>query len=325
MGLEQSEGSSSDRPENPASALHAGALPPFASLRAFEAVFRTGGIRRAAAFLDLNHAVVSRHIRQLEAWLGGPLLNRSGNRLMLTEQGQRFHDRISAALLEIAFATAEFRGEAERGPVRLWCVPGLSIQWLSGQLAEFERLHPQMRVELKPSDSAPNLLTHEADADIRYVRGDALPELPRPLHAFELARPEIMPVTSPALAGTLQLTSPQSLVGAPLLHEDDQAEWRAWLTLNGASVPQNLPGPLCWHAHLAIASARLGRGIALASRFLIQKDLERGELVEVEVPGARRVALGSYVLVAREDRWSSSGLAELRRFLRERARETSGA
>jgi len=45
--------------------LHPKALPPFAALRAFEAVGREGGIRKAAASLGIDHAVISRHIRQL--------------------------------------------------------------------------------------------------------------------------------------------------------------------------------------------------------------------------------------------------------------------
>ena len=52
------------------------ALPPFATLRAFEAVGTLRGIRRAAQALKLDHAVVSRHIRSLEEWAGVRLVER---------------------------------------------------------------------------------------------------------------------------------------------------------------------------------------------------------------------------------------------------------
>lgn len=297
-----------------------GPLPPFASLRAFEAVFRLGGIRKAATHLGLNHAVVSRHVKQLEEWLGGPLISRAGNRLALTEEGQRYHARVAAAFAELQLATSEFGGRRAAGPLRLWCIPGLSIQWLSAQLAEFERAHPDFAVELKPTDNPANLSIHEADADIRYYRDDD-PEPPggRGLRCFELARPQVLAVASPAVAAELGAPERIDARHIPFLHEEDDREWRGWLRLNGVQTPERLDGQRCWHAHLALAAARQGRGVALASRFLVDADLEQGTLVRLAIPHLRPVVLGGYVLVAREDRWSIPVLSALRHFLRRRA------
>ncbi|WP_242402749.1 helix-turn-helix domain-containing protein [Komagataeibacter kakiaceti] len=51
-------------------------IPPLAALHAFMAYARTGGIRRAAVALGVDHAVVSRHLRDLEATLGTALRDR---------------------------------------------------------------------------------------------------------------------------------------------------------------------------------------------------------------------------------------------------------
>lgn len=75
------------------------ALPPMTALRAFEVVGRVGGIRRAAAVLSLDHAAVSRHVRSLEVWAGMPLIERTGGGGRLTPDGEKFHRRISAALM----------------------------------------------------------------------------------------------------------------------------------------------------------------------------------------------------------------------------------
>jgi DNA-binding transcriptional LysR family regulator len=45
-------------------------LPPFAALRAFDAIGRRGGIRRAAEELGISHAIVSRHLAALETFWG---------------------------------------------------------------------------------------------------------------------------------------------------------------------------------------------------------------------------------------------------------------
>jgi DNA-binding transcriptional LysR family regulator len=73
-----------------------------------------------------------------------------------------------------------------------------------------------------------------------------------------------------------------------------------------------------WHAHLAIAAARAGRGVALASTYLVGKDLEKGTLVELALPDSRPVVLGAYAFVTREDRWSFPVVTRLRRFLQSR-------
>lgn len=299
----------------PPNLLHPKALPPFAALRAFEALGRTGSIRKAATSLGLDHAVVSRHIRALEDWIGVPLVHRTQGRVTLTDEGASYHARVSGALVELASATSALAKSSDQKHLRLWCIPGFAAQWLSDQLAEFERLRPQYHIELRPTDNCANLLMHEADIDIRYYGDDWQPHPGgRSLRSIELARPEVIAVASPELASR-GFETVSELLDAPLLHEEHDEQWRAWLRLNGVEHAGSIPGPLLWHAHLAITAARQGRGIALANSYLVARDLEAGHLVEVRPTDARPVILGAYVFVAREDRWSIPAIAELRRFL----------
>lgn len=199
----------------------------------------------------------------------------------------------------------------------MWCVPGFAAQWVADRLAAFERARPDYPVELRPTDVRANLLTHEADVDIRFYLDDWPPDPGgRGIQYVELARPPIMIVGSPGLVEQLQGITVDELVDAPLLHEEHDQQWRAWLSLNNVSdLPEKLAGPLLWHAHLAIAAARNSRGLALASTYLVDADLRNGSLVELEVPGARPVVIGAYAFVTREDRWSADGVLQFRRFL----------
>lgn len=298
------------------------ALPPFAALRAFEVVGRVGGIRRAGQVLGIDHTVVSRHLRTLEDWLGLSLFERGGGRLVLTEAGRAYHARVSATVHDLLSATRDIMASGASEGLRVWAVPGFATQWLSDQLADFERSKPGFGVELRPTDACANLVRFEADADIRFYGDDWPPPPGGPgLQTLELARPPLMVVASPALAAKLTIGAPDELLAAPLLHEEHHEQWRAWLEANGVRTDARaLPGPLLWHAHLAIAAARQGRGLALANRYLVGRDLETGALVEVAIPGARPVTIGSYWFVARADRWSAPAMARLRNFLRQRAR-----
>lgn len=83
------------------------ALPPFETLRAFDAIARLGGVRKAAQYLCRDHAVISRHLRAIEDWTGSKLIQRSAAGSVLTEDGVRYHRDIASALDIIARATVD--------------------------------------------------------------------------------------------------------------------------------------------------------------------------------------------------------------------------
>jgi DNA-binding transcriptional LysR family regulator len=83
------------------------ALPPFETLRAFDAIARLGGVRKAAQHLCRDHAVVSRHLRAIEVWTGTKLIQRTPAGSVLTEDGVRYHRDIASALDLIARATVD--------------------------------------------------------------------------------------------------------------------------------------------------------------------------------------------------------------------------
>ena len=302
-------------------------MPPFSGLKAFDALVRFGGIRRAAQYLEVHHSVVSRHVIKLEAWLGVSLVQWSHKQFTLTTEGQEYHARISAAISQIEAATRSIiEGELGR-PLRIWCSPGLSTQWLAGQIADFERLNPQLPVELKPSDEPANLQTHEADVNIYLRLDDADPKALRPgLKTQSLFRPETMLAASPDLGARLAgIACPQDVARFPLLHGKQRNEWRLWFCQQGLDLPDNTPGELCWNPHMALEAARLGRGILLANRFFFARDLARGDLIEVAVPGAVSSSVGEYVFEAREDRWNAPATARIRKFIADRFRESGVA
>jgi LysR family glycine cleavage system transcriptional activator len=294
-------------------------LPPFAVLRAFEAVGRLGGIRRAAMELGVDHAVVSRHLRTLETWTGLALVDRTHGASHLTEDGARYHARISAALTEIARATSDLMQQRSGVRLTIWCVPGFATRWLSPRLDAFRAANEDLEIELRPTDFGPDFERNEADGDIRYVRDVSAQPVARGVRSLEFARPGVFPVAHPdAVAGWPEVRSPSDLLKLPLLHEENEDEWRAWLTAQGVDVPQRLPGPRLWHAHLTMAAAGRGQGVALANPFLIGDDIETGRLCRIDPPGARHAAvmLGGYAFLARDGQWDSKPMTKFRNWLR---------
>ncbi len=295
-------------------------LPSMAQLRAFEAVARLHGIRRAADSLQLDHGVVSRHIRSLEEWSGVQLVRSTSGVTALTDEGLRYYRRISAALAEISESTRELITRGQQGRLRISCVPGLASQWLTSRLIAFQKLNPDLELELRPGDQPPDLSRYEADVDIRYSPGEksASSHVSASVRRIEIARPAVVAVASPTLAASLQpLKRPADFLNVPFLHEESEQQWQDWLLQQGVKPPDRLKGIYLWHAHLTVEAARRGHGVALANALLAGDDLATGRLVRLPEGdhSTKPVTLGAYTFAARVDSWQTSGVARFRRWI----------
>lgn len=291
-------------------------LPPFAMMRAFEAFGRTGGVRRAAADLRLSHAIVSRHLKGLEAWLGIMLIDRESG--ALTAAGHDYHLSVNRALESLSSATvAAMRGA--QGRLEIWSVPGFASLWLNGRLASFRQDHPKIALDLRPSETGAELVHLQADADIRFVRDVDARAAAGNVQTLVLARPEFFPVAAPALGEQWgpRLGRLEDLLSAPLLQEEDDGDWRAWFLAQGVDAPVPAPVARLWQAHLALGAAREGQGVALTNAFLAHEDLRSGRLRRLTLGsgGQPSATIGAYVLSARSDRWESPPLTRFRRWL----------
>lgn len=294
-------------------------LPPFESLRAFDAVARLGGVRKAAQGLCRNHAVISRHIRVIEDWIGMTLVERTPAGAVLTEDGLRYHKQVAAAIDMIASATIALMKRNDDHLLYAWCMPGFALHWLMAHLAEFEHANPNIAIELRPTDTMPDFDRHEADVDIRLSPNYGKPlQLSASVRTVEVARPPVILVASPEYVGrSARILKPEDLLSHDLIHEDDFDSWRAWLTMHGVSVSIELTGVRLWNANLTMDAARRGRGVALANQFVAAEDLAAGHLVEVgaDLPEFERLPIFSYLFVARADRWNAPPVQRFREWL----------
>ncbi|RKF19384.1 LysR family transcriptional regulator [Altericroceibacterium spongiae] len=294
------------------------AIPPFAALRAFDAAARLGGVRKAARALQLDHTVVSRHIRSLESWTNLVLVDRSHSRLTLTREGHEYHRRIAQGIDILAEATLDLMKQHDNRELTIWCTPGFASKWLLPRLGDVENALPGLAVDVRPADQQPDFNRHEGDIDIRYspTYGEPL-TVPANVRHFEFSSPAVIPVASPAyLEQAPPIHRASDFVDHPLIHEESFENWQTWLASHGAEELE-VSGPKLWHAHLTIDAAIQGRGIALANHFLAADALAQGDLVEIKGSDEdfERISLGSYLLMARSDRWTALPIARFRDWL----------
>lgn len=295
-------------------------MPPFGALRAFDAVARYGGIRKAALALDRNHAVISRHIRTVEAWTGAVLVERKPAGVVLTDDGRRYHRRIATAIDLIANATVELMKQNDNRSLQICASPGFAFHWLVRNLGEYEKANPTITVEVRPQETIPNLNANEADVDIRMCARYGVEAQRNPgLRDEELIRLPIVPVASPDyLAAHEPIRSAGDLLKHQLLHERNREVWKDWFEVNNVQVEDELPGSLLGQGHLTVDAARHHRGVALSNQFLIAEDLIAGRLVNIEAESSdfENLALGGYVFSARATYWNMPAIRSFRDWLR---------
>jgi len=292
-----------------------GRLPPLGMLRAFEAAGRMGSMRKAAGDIGLSHTVVSRHIQNLEAWLGTKLLTAGPGGVTLTQDGKRLFDTVAQAFNLIAGTVGEFRPASRRGTLRIWCMPGLATRWLTPRLSQIEETLPGVEIVLRATDAAPDFARFEADLMIAFGDMDELPA-----DAAPLIRPRMFPVVSPGWAAANALPQTYAeLAAGPLIHEESRQQWLDWFAAVGFVPDHPLTGPRLWNASLGLDAALSGQGIALATRLNTADEIAAGRLVELFSTDIR---LGGYYLLAPRECWSDPILARFRAWLETSIRET---
>lgn len=282
------------------------AFPPLAALRAFDALVRLGGVRRAAEALSVDHAAISRHIQALESWTGTQLVLRSGNRMGLTDAGVRYHAQIAGPLDAIAAATLSLIRQGDDGRLHIWCVPGFASQWLMPRLEGFRDANPGIEIELRPTEEMPDFAQHETDVQILYLPDyrNAVHSLPR-VHATPFGATPVFPVASPEyLKKSASVQTARDLLDHILIQERDSQNWLCWFAKQDVTHTLGIGGPRLWHGHLTVDAAKRGFGIALVNHFLVADALADGSLVEVQGRSGPfpSVLHGHYCFVTRPDR-----------------------
>jgi len=250
-------------------------LPPLNSLRAFEAAARLGSFKAAAAELFVTHGAISRHIQQLEVWLGAPLFERHNRRVVITDSGQRYRAEVSAVFDRLALATAQHLEQGRHRVLRVNAPATFTLRWLLPRLSIFQLSHPGIEVRLTTSNEAVGPLTEGFDV---VIRGG-----PSPAEGYvaqEFLAEARLPVCTPALLKQHPLKHPADLQHHTLLHAATYpGMWSEWLTAAGVPQLQARHSLTLEHFYLTLQAALDGLGVAMGPMALVADDVAEGRLI----------------------------------------------
>ena len=295
---------------------------PLNALRAFAAVYETGGVRPAARALEITHSSVSRHVRELEAWVGLALIEpQEGTRtLRFTAQGEALGRAALHSLRDLARAVSAVREQRRGNAVMITTTPSFAARWLLPRLHLLDESHPWIELSVIADQKLADPSEQGADVGVRMGRG--------PWPGFvctPLMDDALYPVMSERFwrdAGRPRV--PADLSGLRLLHDrDPNAAWDAWCAVHGPAGLDLRAGPRFASSDLVLRAAAQGLGVALARDRLVADDLAAGTLIR-PLAGLEVAVPDSYWIVTPEDAVERQAVGEVIAWLRHQAipRET---
>lgn len=127
-----------------------------------------GSLAAAAQQLGVQASVVTKRLAALEAQLGVKLFYRTTRRVAATAEGELLCERAAPLLAGFTEAEEALRDQAlePSGQIRLAATFGFGRMWLGPALADFQLLHPKVRIDLQLTEILPDLAAEGFDAAV---------------------------------------------------------------------------------------------------------------------------------------------------------------
>jgi LysR family glycine cleavage system transcriptional activator len=252
-------------------------LPPLSTIRVFEAAARLQNLSRAAEELNMTQSAVSYQIKQIEAFVGGPLFVREARGVRLNQRGEQLAPMVQAALASLARA---FRAVSDKAHavLAISTMQTIAGNWLAPRIGSFQMLHPEFAVRLDISSRLADFATDGIDVAIRSGKGDWAG-----LECHLIFDQTFTAVASPDyLNREGRPQSPADMLGHVLIAPSDEW-WNIWFRVAGVKTPITFtrPGIDVETQQMAASVALAGHGIALITPRFEAQSFASGRLVQL--------------------------------------------
>ena len=260
-------------------------LPDLRQIRAFVALANTQSFTRAAESLFLTQSAVSHSIRSLEQQLEVQLVERSGKKIALTQDGVVFLRRCRSVISELEQATQEVEALKRwgQGRIRLGATHTLCQYLLPTVLREFRDCFPRCEIHIESGDTAELMKKlEEAQLDLVLGLGGRPPSWTKFHPIFE---DELVFVVSSQHPWAQQEDIPlEDISSESFLIYAKKSETYRIIRSHFEGLGVKLRTTLNLGSMGALKEmARLGIGVGILSPWVAQAELDRGQLVQVRI------------------------------------------
>ncbi|MCW0001564.1 LysR substrate-binding domain-containing protein [Pararhizobium sp. YC-54] len=253
-------------------------IPPFAAIRAFEALVRHGNLQAAADELGISASAISHQVKSFESHVGTKLLIRTDNRLKATKAGANLANELRQVLDLLEAAMLKVSTARKTGRVSIHMFPSLAELWMVPLLARFAEQHPEISVALVTSPEKIDLSGSDIDLAVQYGV--------EPTGAYKsiaLIQETISPVCSSTfLARRGPITRPSDLLSLPLIYTASAPdEWRIWTEQNDVRLGDVRHWLEVDTRSAALQAAEQHMGITIGRRPFVDLALAQGTLTQI--------------------------------------------
>lgn len=261
------------------------------SIELFCLAAEEGSFTAAALSAGVTPAAVSRSVARLEERLGTRLFVRTTRSIRLTDGGRSYYEQCRQALTQLVEAEREVTGQQQEpsGTLRISLPTTYGHHRLLPLLPEFRRLYPKVQVEVHLSNRNIDFVAEGYDMAVRVRAQPDSTLIARPLEDARLAV-----VAAPAYlarAGTPQTLDDLEQHDCIQFELPSSGRPITWLFNEGNTAREILTsgGYLCADDVLAgVTLAKHGAGLFQTYRFIVERELAEGTLVEVLQPFSGR-------------------------------------
>ena len=255
------------------------------ALRALIRTIERGSITAAARDMGVSQPAVSKLIRNLEAYSGARLLERSSRVVKPTAIGLALYEASGTSLAVIDAALEAARNEmgAVQGTLRLHAPVCLGESHLHRIVADFQRKHRNVAVELTLENRPVDLIHENLDVAFRIGRPTEPSYVMRKVGFID----RILVAAPKYLASHKAIRSPAQLAEHEVVVTDAVLSRQGTLTLvKGKRSTQVVVNPVLKtnNARVLISALVAGRGLGPVQVPLVIDELACGKLVRV-LPG----------------------------------------
>ncbi|NBS03587.1 MAG: LysR family transcriptional regulator, partial [Rhizobiales bacterium] len=241
-----------------------------------------GSLTKAASELRVTQGAVSRHVTQLEQWLGLSLCRRLRRGIETTTEGALYAAMLSQLFDELDIKTRRLKTQPTGTTLRIKLPPTFAIRWMVPRLARFHALNRHIDVQITTSHQPVDFDREDIDVCIHSGLAPPANTISRRLFGETL-----LPVCSPGLFRD------QALPKRP-------ADLSRFVLLCSMHRPNDWPD---WLRAAKLKTINGNNGLKFAQQAFVEEDLRSGRLVapfKLAVPTPN-----SYFLVYPESKASS--------------------
>ncbi|MEF2248814.1 LysR family transcriptional regulator [Paenibacillus sp. IITD108] len=253
------------------------------TLRVFVTVAEQSNFSRAAEMLNLSQPGVSLHIRNLENEFGTKLMHRSPKQVKLTEAGELLYKRAKEILSSYEAAKQDIHRlhDTVTGSLLIGASFTIGEYILPRMIAEFAEQYPQVEISLTIGNSEEIIQAiQENKLDIGLVEGNVA--------LFDLSVTTFMKDELIIVAAAGHPLSLINSMETEFLHD------QVWVQRESGSGTRAFSDQFIQQAALKVKRSYIfnssqgvkeavaaGLGLAILSRFVVQRELESKDLVEI--------------------------------------------